>query len=68
MRDANYEPMLYIHDRMKEEHVIMESTPGAGILRMMPWCGITKEQMSEGLKLLEETLMGTVKKFSLPRK
>ncbi|MBA7641461.1 hypothetical protein ES703_49140 [subsurface metagenome] len=46
----------------------MCSSPGTGIIRMMPYLIITKEQVDEGLKLLEETIEETAKKFDLPKK
>ena len=39
-----------------------------GIVRMMPYLIITKEQFDEGLKLLEETIAETCKKFDPPKK
>jgi len=35
---------------------------------MMPYLIITEEQVDEGLKLLEETIAETCKKFGYPKK
>jgi 4-aminobutyrate aminotransferase-like enzyme len=60
--------MVYLSDRAKEKRLIMGSAPGTGILRMMPYLIITEDQVDEGLKLLEETIEETCKKFDYPKK
>jgi taurine--2-oxoglutarate transaminase len=61
-------PMTYLADLAKEKGLILGSSPGTGILRMMPSLIITKEQIDEGLKILEDTIAETSKKFGLPKK
>ena len=67
-RDPEKNPMVYLTDKAKEKGLIFGSSPGTGIIRMMPYLIITKEQVDEGLKLLEETIEETAKKFGLPKK
>ena len=59
---------IYLSDTAKEKGLIMGSSPGTGIIRMMPSLIITREQVDEGLKLLEDTIKETAKKFSYPKK
>jgi 4-aminobutyrate aminotransferase-like enzyme len=61
-------PMVYLADLAKEKGLILGTSPGTGILRMMPSLIITKDQLDEGLKILEETIAETSKKFDLPKK
>jgi taurine--2-oxoglutarate transaminase len=67
-KDPEKNPMVYLTDKAKEKGLIFGSSPGTGIIRMMPYLIITKEQVDEGLKLLEETIEETAKKFGLPKK
>jgi len=67
-KDPERNPMVYLTDKAKEKGLIFGSSPGTGIVRMMPYLIITKEQVDEGLKLLEETIEETAKKFDLPKK
>jgi len=67
-KDPEKNPMVYLTDKAKEKGLIFGSSPGTGIIRMMPYLIITKEQVDEGLKLLEETIEETSKKFDLPKK
>jgi 4-aminobutyrate aminotransferase-like enzyme len=67
-KDPEKNPMVYLTDKAKEKGLIFGSSPGTGIIRMMPYLIITKEQVDEGLKLLEETIEETAKKFDLPKK
>ena len=60
--------MVYLSDKAKEKGLIISSAPGTGILRMMPYLIITEEQVDEGLRLLEETIEETCKKFGYPMK
>jgi taurine--2-oxoglutarate transaminase len=66
--DPNINPMVYLTDKAKEKGLIIGSSPGTGIIRMMPYLIITKEQVDEGLKILEETIKDTAKRFDLPKK
>jgi 4-aminobutyrate aminotransferase-like enzyme len=65
--DAEKNPMAYLADRAKEKGLILGTSPGTGILRMMPALIITKEQVDEGLKLFEEVIAETCSKFGLPK-
>jgi taurine--2-oxoglutarate transaminase len=67
-KDPEFNPVLWINEKMKEKGVIIGASPGTGIIRMMPMVAITKEQMGEGLKVLEETIEEAKKKFNLPKK
>ena len=67
-RDPAHNPMVYLSDKAKENGIIVGSSPGTGIVRMMPYLIITKEQVDEGLKTLEQTIEDTAKKFDLPKK
>ncbi|MBS7631286.1 aspartate aminotransferase family protein [Candidatus Bathyarchaeota archaeon] len=66
--NPEYNPIVYLSDKAKENGLIIGSSPGTGILRMMPTLVITKEQVDEGLRILENTIMETAKKFNLPKK
>ncbi|MGD2201341.1 MAG: aspartate aminotransferase family protein [Candidatus Bathyarchaeota archaeon] len=66
-KDPEHNPMVYLSDLAKEKGLIIGSSPGTGILRMMPYLIITREQVDEGLKLLEETIEETCKKFDYPK-
>jgi taurine--2-oxoglutarate transaminase len=66
--DPNFNPIVYLADKAKENGLIIGSSPGTGILRMMPYLIITKEQVDDGLKILEQTIAETAKKFDLPKK
>jgi len=61
-------PMVYLTDTCRQKGLIVGSSPGTGILRMMPCLIIMKEQIDEGLKLLEEAIQATERKFELPKK
>ncbi len=67
-KDPEHNPMLYRSDKAKEKGLIMGSSPGTGIIRMMPYLIITEEQVDEGLKLLEKTIEETCKKLGYPKK
>ncbi len=67
-RSPEKNPMVYLSDLCKEKGLAIGSSPGTGILRMMPPLIITKEQIDEGLKILEEALEEMEKKFDLPKK
>lgn len=67
-RDPAHNPMVYLSDKAKENGLIVSSSPGTGIIRMMPYLIITKEQVDEGLKMLEQTIGDMAKKFDLPKK
>jgi len=66
--DPEHNPMVYLTDKAKERGLIFGSSPGTGIIRMMPYLIITEEQVDEGLKILEEIIAEMSKKFDLPRK
>jgi taurine--2-oxoglutarate transaminase len=65
--DPEYSPIVYLRDKAKEKGLIFGSSPGTGIIRMMPYLIITEEQVDEGLKLLEESIEETCGKFDLPK-
>ena len=65
--DPDKNPMTYLADKAKEMGLILGSSPGTGILRMMPSLIITEEQVDEGLRLLEEVIGETAKKFNLSK-
>jgi adenosylmethionine-8-amino-7-oxononanoate aminotransferase len=67
-KDPEHNPMVYLSDKAKEKGLIMGSSPGTGIIRLMPYLIITEEQVDEGLRLLEETIEETCKKFGYPKK
>jgi taurine--2-oxoglutarate transaminase len=58
-------PMQYFTGKSKENGLVLGTSWNTSILRMMPALIITKEQIDEGLRLLEQTLEETVKKFGL---
>lgn len=64
-RDPDKNPMQYLSEKTKENGLIIGSSPGTGIIRMMPYLIITKDQIDEGLVILEKTLQETVDKFDL---
>ena len=66
--DPNHNPIVYLSDKARENGLIISTSPGTGILRMMPYLIITKEQVDEGLKILESTIADMAKKFDLPKK
>ncbi len=66
--DPNHNPMVYLTDKAKEKGLIIGTSPGTGIIRMMPCLTITEEQVEEGLNLLEVVIGETAKRFDLPRK
>ena len=65
--DPEFNPIVYLSDKAREKGLIMGSSPGTGILRMMPTLVITKEQVDEGLEILENVIVETAKKFNLPK-
>jgi taurine--2-oxoglutarate transaminase len=64
-KDPEKNPMQYFTDKVKKNGLILGASWGTSILRMMPALIITKEQVDEGLKVLEMTLEETMKKFNL---
>jgi taurine--2-oxoglutarate transaminase len=64
-KDPDKNPMQYFTGRSKENGLVLGTSWNTSILRMMPALIITKEQIDEGLRLLEQTLEETVKKFGL---
>jgi taurine--2-oxoglutarate transaminase len=64
-KDPDKNPMQYFTGRIKENGLIVGSSWNTSILRMMPALVITKEQIDEGLQVLEQTLTETMIKFSL---
>jgi len=61
-------PMVNLTDTCRQKGLIIGSSPGTGILRMMPCLTIEKEQIDVGLKTLEEAVQAMEKKFELPKK
>ena len=66
--DPAHNPIVYLSDKAKENGLIVGSSPGTGIVRMMPYLIITREQVDDGLKILERTIEDMSKKFDLPKK
>jgi taurine--2-oxoglutarate transaminase len=64
-KDPEKNPMQYFTGRSKENGLVLGTSWNTSILRMMPALIITKEQIDEGLTLLERTLNETIKKFGL---
>jgi len=64
-KDPEKNPMQYFTDKVKKNGLILSSSWGTSILRMMPALIITEEQVDEGLNILENTLEETIKKFDL---
>ncbi|MGD0804914.1 MAG: aspartate aminotransferase family protein [Candidatus Bathyarchaeia archaeon] len=66
--DPDFNSMLYVIEKAKKSGLMVGKGYGASIIRMMPTLVMTEEQADEGLKILEETLKETEKKFNLPKK
>jgi len=66
--DPSYNPMVYLHDRALERGLAVGVFYHSGIVRMMPPLTITKEQIDDGLRLLEQTLEDVERRFSLPKR
>ena len=64
-KDPEKNPMQFFSNKVKENGLILGASWGTSILRMMPYLIITKEQVDEGLTLLENTLKETTEKFNL---
>jgi len=64
-KDPEKNPMQYFTGRSKENGLVLGTSWNTSILRMMPALIITKEQIDEGLGILEKTLNETIKKFGL---
>ncbi|MBN2335681.1 aminotransferase class III-fold pyridoxal phosphate-dependent enzyme, partial [Candidatus Bathyarchaeota archaeon] len=64
-KDPDKNPMQYFTGRVKENGLVLGSSWNTSILRMMPALIITKDQIDEGLGLLEKTLNETTEKFGL---
>ena len=64
-KDPEKNPMQYFTGRSKENGLVLGTSWNTSILRMMPALIITKEQIDEGLQILEQTLNETIKKFGL---
>ena len=63
--DPEKNPMQYFATKLKLNGLLLGSSWNTSILRMMPALVITREQVDEGLDILEATLEETVKKFDL---
>ena len=64
-KDPEKNPMQYFTERIKKNGLIVGSSWNTSILRMMPALVITKEQIDEGLTVLEQTFTETLIKFDL---
>jgi len=64
-KDPEKNPMQYFTGRVKENGLVLGTSWNTSILRMMPALIITKEEIDEGLGILEQTLNETAKKFDL---
>jgi len=69
--DPDKNPMAYLTGTCKEKG-LMVSMPlagvGSGVIRIVPCLIITKEQIDEGLRILEGAILKTEKKFDLPKR
>ena len=63
--DPEKNPMQYFTEKIKENGLLIGSSWNTSILRMMPALVITKEEVDEGLNILEKTLKDTENKFNL---
>ena len=66
--DPKYNPIIYLQELSLEKGLTLALSPGTCILRLMPTLVITKEQVDEGLKILEDVLAAVEKRFNLPKK
>ncbi len=66
--DPRYNPIVYLHDKALERGLAVGVFYHTGIVRMMPPLTITKEQIDEGLNLLEQTLEDVESRFNLPKR
>ena len=64
-KDPEKNPMQYFNEKVKENGLVLGSSWNTTILRMMPALIITKDEVDEGLGILEKTLVETQKKFNL---
>ncbi len=64
-KDPEKNPMQYFTGRVKENGLVLGTSWNTSILRMMPALIIAKDQIDEGLGILEQTLNETAKKFDL---
>lgn len=64
-KDPEKNPMQYFTDKVKKNGLILGSSWGTSILRMMPALIITENEIDAGLEILEKTLKETVEKFGL---
>ena len=68
-KDPAHNPVLYLLDKAKDNGLILGAHAGpANIVRMMPSLIIEKEQIDEGLRLLETSIEQMMQKFNLPKK
>jgi taurine--2-oxoglutarate transaminase len=63
--DPEKNPMQYFATKLKLNGLLIGSSWNTSILRMMPALVITREQVDEGLGILEATLEDTTRKFHL---
>jgi len=66
--DPDLNPMYYLVQKAKSEGLIVGKSFGHSIMRIVPALIISKEQIDEGLKILESSLEDTIQKFDLPKK
>jgi len=66
--DPEHNPLVYIVQKAKKNGLIIGKSYGLSVVRMMPPLIITKEQVDEGLEIMEKTLEETMIKFNLPKK
>ena len=63
--DPEKNPMQYFTSKIKENGLLIGSSWNTSILRMMPALIITKDEIDEGLDILENTMKDTITKFKL---
>jgi 4-aminobutyrate aminotransferase-like enzyme len=65
--DPEYNPMVYLQEVSMDKGLAIGTSPGTGIIRMMPPLIITKEQVDDGLNILEDVITAIENKFNLPK-
>ena len=66
--DPEINPMVYLQDRCSAEGLAFGLAMGGSIVRMTPALIVTEEQIDEALKIFENAIVATEKKFNLPKK
>lgn len=66
--DPKYNPIAYLQELALDKGLALALAPGTCIIRLLPTLVITKEQVDEGLKILEDVIAAVEKRFNLPKK